>query len=640
MTAYEAGIVAIGSATTKEAANEAYETALDNEHLSEAQENDLERAFNAKNTELDQVAAMTVYEAGIEAIGSATTEAAALTAYDTALENEHLSAEQRELLRNARDAKNAELDTVSAMTAYDTGIEAIGEAADKDAVQAAYNTAIANEHLTPAQENDLERAFNAKNAELDTVSAMTAYDTGIRAIEGAETKEAAKEAYDTASANQHLSEAQRELLQNALDDKNAEIDEATEMANETADKLNEGISPPTGRNDTPAEDRRYVSYRDNLSVLTDNIHVWNGNVGPIELSEDEATTVAALYGWEGKMYEAGNGVDGTYEAHVYSSRGQTTMGRAFNDEYTQITGGELSLASINFEESNVASSDPVFDVAAGVNWWPESQRITSTEQYLHTLVPGSYHGVSGQYRCRPGEGNRCAIKVADDGFELGTLPNNNLNADNFNPDNGAWVFIPQDPEATVSTSPSTTNYASYGWWLHKSADEETFTASAFVTTHGTVHEARNITSLRGRASYKGGAAGKYAFSPDVRDGSNDAGHFTATATLEADFNDDMISGTINGFTGADGEPRNWTVELNETSISDTGTITRLATEATTWTIDSIPANSGGEWSGSLWDNNPQGIPRLATGTFHATHGESAEMVGAFGADLCPTTPCE
>ena len=33
---------------------------------------------------------------------------------------------------------------------------------------------------------------------------------------------------------------------------------------------------------------------------------------------------------------------------------------------------------------------------------------------------------------------------------------------------------------------------------------------------------------------------------------------------------DMISGTIDNFMGADGKPRNWSVELKKSGISDTG----------------------------------------------------------------------
>ena len=85
-------------------------------------------------------------------------------------------------------------------------------------------------------------------------------------------------------------------------------------------------------------------------------------------------------------------------------------------------------------------------------------------------------------------------------------------------------------------------YASYGWWLHKSEDDSKgYTASAFVDDgKGAVRRLegiQRIAGLRGTATYVGGAAGKYALSSSTG-GTNDAGHFTAKATLEADFNVD------------------------------------------------------------------------------------------------------
>ena len=59
-------------------------------------------------------------------------------------------------------------------------------------------------------------------------------------------------------------------------------------------------------------------------------------------------------------------------------------------------------------------------------------------------------------------------------------------------------------------------------------------------------------------------------------GTNDAGHFTARATLNANFNDDTITGTIDQFMGADGQSRNWSVELKESVIADGGAISGSA----------------------------------------------------------------
>jgi len=182
-------------------------------------------------------------------------------------------------------------------------------------------------------------------------------------------------------------------------------------------------------------------------------------------------------------------------------------------------------------------------------------------------------------------------------------------------------------------------YASYGWWLHKSEDGKTYTASAFAANRGAVPAASGITALRGTATYMGGAAGKYALS-STTGGDNDAGHFTADVTLNADFNDDEVTGTIDNFTGADGMARTWSVELMASTVSDEGIIagdpdTTGNTDAqmTVWTIDGTDAAAAGQWTGTLYENDsPGGVPQVATGTFLSQFGRDGIMVGAFGAN--------
>ena len=48
----------------------------------------------------------------------------------------------------------------------------------------------------------------------------------------------------------------------------------------------------------------------------------------------------------------------------------------------------------------------------------------------------------------------------------------------FTAGGGTWTFKPGTPTAKVM-SVADAAYASYGWWIHKSADDKTYTASAF-----------------------------------------------------------------------------------------------------------------------------------------------------------------
>ena len=346
------------------------------------------------------------------------------------------------------------------------------------------------------------------------------------------------------------------------------------------------------------------------------------------LSEDEDATVPARYGWAGMMFtetveladdNTNAGSAGMYEAVVYSNVGEPTEGAKFSATYTYNarpvdgTNTELTIDGTDTAvQARIAS--PSFDQSAGKK---EFKLGTNAER---VMLSGSYHGVSGYYWCAPAAGETCSSTVAASGFALG---------------NGTWTFKATDPETRLMDVADNV-YASYGWWIRKSADDKTYNASAFAALKGAVPAATGVTALQGTATYMGGAAGKYALS-STTGGTNDAGHFTARATLEADFGDDMITGTIDNFMGADGMARPWSVKLNEADLSDGGVIDGQNASSeeygTVWTIDGKAADAAGQWRGNLYENDAtSGVPQVATGTFHSTYGRAGQMVGAFGAN--------
>ena len=333
------------------------------------------------------------------------------------------------------------------------------------------------------------------------------------------------------------------------------------------------------------------------------------------LAEDKKTTVADNHDWVGKRHTAEPTVApmGTYEAYVYSNVGDPTEGDPFNEEYTLdgTTGETADVTTLTgYVTGRVAS--PSFDQSAG------TKTFDLPANTVRVVLAGSYHGVAGTYYCTPTDANtKCSSAVAASGFTLA---------------GGTWTFKPTTATAKVMSVDDTT-YASYGWWLHKSEDGKTYTASAFATARGTVTAASGIDTLRGTATYMGGAAGKYALH-SATGGTNDAGHFTARATLEADFNTDMITGTIDQFMGADGESRDWSVELMEQGVGAAGAIlgddgTGTA-KMTKWTINDTAAAAAGQWSGTLYDNGDDSVPKVGTGTFYSEYGTAGRMVGGFG----------
>ncbi len=353
------------------------------------------------------------------------------------------------------------------------------------------------------------------------------------------------------------------------------------------------------------------------------------------LTEDDDALVHDNHGWSGKRYTRTTpAADGTYEAIVYSNVEAPEEGRMFGSsepgtgdnrrfEYT-LANGVLTAA----EADGVGASTDAF-VASRVAFTGVT-RTAGTETFrlpspnpsgadTITDISGSYHGVSGTYSCEPAAGTTsCTAIVAARGFTLAT---------------GTWTFRPGNANARVMDAADTV-YSSYGWWLHTSADGRTLIASAFTDEKGAVVAASGITALNGTATYVGGAAGKYSLF-SLTGGTNDAGHFTARATLEADFTNNTdataISGTIDQFIGADGEARNWSVDLMGSPITDTGEIGDT-TSGTRWTIDGTAARLSGQWSGALREQGTDGVPNVATGTFHSWYANTGRMVGAFGAN--------
>ena len=361
--------------------------------------------------------------------------------------------------------------------------------------------------------------------------------------------------------------------------------------------------------------RTTVYADDNISVSPDT-----GTTTAV-LMEDEDAMVDALAGWDGMRFTAAPNDGGTYEAVVYSNVGEPMEGAMFNDSanggYTLNDDNQIAdVTSVTDYAGLVASSS--FDQSAGTKTF----ELAENREYLE--FAGTFNGVPGTYTCTPTaiatDRDTCGSTVAASGFTL---------------IGGTWTFEPNDPEQRLMNVPDAI-YASYGWWIHKSEDGDPAAVTAFAVNKGAVAAASGVTALMGTATYKGGAAGKYALQSSTG-GTNDSGHFTADATLEADFGDDMITGTINNFTGADGMSRNWSVMLNETDISDAGVIDGTdadnAQVGTVWTIDGTAAAKSGQWSGTLWENDATStVPQVATGIFHSTYGTDGSMVGAFGAN--------
>ena len=230
---------------------------------------------------------------------------------------------------------------------------------------------------------------------------------------------------------------------------------------------------------------------------------------------------------------------------------------------------------------------------------------------------GSYHGVAGTYTCDPTTENSCSSAIDPSGDLILA--------------GGTWTFEPNNEDDRVMDSDG----VEWGWWVNKDDDGNAATAGVFSgLTTGT--QTLDVSGFGGKATYKGDAVGKYAVYRGAG-AENDSGHFEADAELNADFTNDTLGGTIDGFTGSDGESRDWSVTLNSMTLGTTGGVTATTDVATSgqtvWTIGDIKGASGGEWTAQMYDQASATVaPSTAAGTFEAQHGVFGQMIGAFGAE--------
>ena len=347
-------------------------------------------------------------------------------------------------------------------------------------------------------------------------------------------------------------------------------------------------------------------------------------------------SAGSVGGWAGTHYahkNAGSGVSNS--AIVYTNQAAPTVkpfatGASFkasqadfNAAYTATT-RTLNLGS-NFEGGTDIKSD-MFPTAGTTNYTPTSPATDN-------IIRGTYQGAPGNFRCTGAIG--CGATATTGGGV--TLV-------------GDWAFV---HDTGAMTSRVDANYLYFGWWLQKDKDDEPTSASAFTGMVGDVDGNTMLADLRtltGKATYTGGAAGKFAISDPLSGG--DAGHFTADATLNATFGDgptNGLSGTLDNFM-ANEKAVPWSVTLlrriwspvdgrtRDFDDPSTTTVNELKTQ-TVWSIDGNSAAASGTWDAMAFDEKPGGppagdgsnVPTSVTGTFQSHFGSTHSMVGAFGA---------
>ena len=466
--------------------------------------------------------------------------------------------------------------------------------------------------------SELTRAENRLSSTNPTSGQINAVKAAIAELETAIGKLSSSE--DKKPHQDQLARVKKSLrtaeeLKKAKDAKaqvDEELQDAKDAANAAEAKAKELAAVPIYGFIAAAEDRDNLS-NDAYSASDNTITVLSDKV--LSASSD---SIANLNRWTGRRYTLSDDSE-TYEAHMYSDIGEGTEGKKFategedsDYEYELDSDGYLISSDFGLTDNRLIKVSTFRRTSGTQTFTKDKTRHTpdpndaddATEKYY--TAKGSYHGVDGDYECTGTAA--CTITVAASGLTLA----------------GEWKFKPGEPENPVTDTPDGI-YLSYGYWIKKDSTNNIEALDVFRIETGAVEAASGVTALNGTATYIGGAVGMYAIkkSPGV---DADSGSFTATATLTANFDTEMIGGTINNFSGpTSGSP--WSIELEKVDLGG-GTITG---GTTVWTIDGIKGDSGGKWEGVLYENDSSdGVPSRGTGTFYSEYSNYGRIIGAFG----------
>ena len=349
---------------------------------------------------------------------------------------------------------------------------------------------------------------------------------------------------------------------------------------------------------------------------------------------------------------------------VYSDRG-ATGGTMFLDTYDGM------IAADGTRTYDIGAPDNTNDE---VEWANVKRTDTLAGPGLKpgsTMFTGSVMDVPGTFSCVAVATSICTAppRHTDGAVDLGTSGTDNVT--------GLWKFVPDDPSARIAGADS--EYLTFGWWLMK--DEAGMPASLQLIANAmgmgagaNMEDPRTDTNteggvLRGTATYKGAAAGKYAIA-STTDESYEGGHFTAMATIEADFDVDntptvtdnpltegnqrdgiKLSGMIDNFMTGDVSRPDWMVKLMAdgnvpsdgvatdenrglqpvadlvTDLVDAATV--LSTE---WTVGTAQVGVGAWVPTFSGTETGTSHPKAVTGTFNASLGAASRLEGAFGAN--------
>ena len=563
----------------------------------------------------------------------------------------------------AAEAK-ADVDAAAAATAAEEAAAASATAAEEAAAAAA--TAAEEAAAASATAAEEAAAAAATAAEEAATAAATAAEEAATAAATAaeEAATTAATAADAAEAARQAAQDEADRLQGALDAAAAAAasDDAKELLNMAL--RNRMVTDDEMPMDTPAEvpiQARKPS--PTLSVSNDGMLVAKAT---IEATTEAAAIVYTMADMAPDMIEGWRGATltnaGGDTAVVYSDIGNDGT-VSLLDRYTSNLPTDTSARSWDI---GVAADTP--STADNVPWSEvrrpdEMNTAGGAIDDPIAMFTGTVHGIPGTFSCD-------ALEAAICGAPL-TYSDGKVNADAVDVAH-IWKFTPDEGANTYTDD---TAYLVFGWWLDKGEDGKPDYVRLITSAPGLDVRTNASTlgmTLRGAATYKGAAAGKYAMASAAED-MYEGGHFTAMATLEVDFDADLLptttadganagndtngvalSGTIDNFMTGDTSRPDWSVTLTADGTPDDAAMVDTtagvqplsslddsdASMTTEWSTGAAQTGTGtwtamfhgGDNNGALGNDEPSNTahPTAVIGTFNAHIGTDDADTGAIG----------
>ena len=550
----------------------------------------------------------------------------------------------------------------------DAAAEAVAAKATADTAAAAAAEAKATADAAAEKARMAQEAAEAQSA----LDAQAKIDADAAAAEAAEDARIAQEAADAAQMEaeaartaQMEAEAERDAAQLALEENQQQMqDDATAADIAKRKRLHAGLSNDAGdvAEDVDFDDAPGISATHGMPAESeapgDDIDVMTGGTDEI------AGFTGTQLDWS----------DGSYMHTItaYTDIDETT-GIPFGQVY-DATDGSLLFTAGDADADLANNKRIVSDDFVKVNTRTHNFNADGPDPDSdpdHVAFEGTYHGAEGVFRCSTGaEADPPASMCASTRNSDGSLT---LSA--------MWTFTP-NPDAMVQITDGI--YMYFGWWLRENLNAPANTGGLSVQTFAGVKDGASedgdrtasaaITGLIGKATFEGAAVGKFAlYDPAIPGGNAVAGgHFTADATLTADFEADevgTISGMIDNFLlvgNANGPSDPWSVALMSTALTETaegipaglhfatandefdpdgdgGAEPIMGGRGTQWSIGDRKEARAGDWGGTFYDSADGDAdattadrndltPGYAVGEFSAEYGTIGRMLGAFGTD--------